>query len=160
MSKEHLATYLNDHLSGAVAALELIDHLAKDAPEMRTALLELKTDIEADRQDLVKLMDKLGIGQSMVRKAAAWLTGEVAETKIAMDDQATGFLRRLERLEVLTLGIAGKLNLWRALAAASKQHEKLCELDYDRLARRAQEQRDRAETLRLDAARLALTEVA
>jgi hypothetical protein len=160
MSKKHLTTYLNDHLSGAVAAIELLDHLAADAPEIRPSLLQLRNDIEADRKELEKLMERLDIDQSVLRKATAWIGEQVAETKLSMDDQTTGLLRRLERLEILSLGIEGKLSLWRALEAASKQDVNLRKLDYEGLARRAQDQRDRVEELRLDAARLALAQVA
>jgi hypothetical protein len=160
MSKKHLTTYLNDHLSGAVAAIELLDHLAADAPEIRPSLLQLRNDIEADKKELEKLMDRLDIDQSVLRKATAWIGEQVAETKLSMDDQTSGLLRRLERLEILSLGIEGKLSLWRALEAASKQDANLRKLDYEGLARRAQDQRDRVEELRLDAARLALAQVA
>ena len=160
MSKKHLTTYLNDHLSGSVAAIELLDHLAADAPEIRPSLLQLRSDIDADKKELEKLMDRLDIDQSILRKATAWVGEQVAETKLAMDDQTSGFLRRLERLEILSLGIEGKLSLWRALEAASKQDANLRKLDYEGLARRAQDQRDRVEELRLDAAKLALAQVA
>ena len=42
MSKEHLATYLNDHLMGAVAAIELVDQLASEATDLKPFLEGLK----------------------------------------------------------------------------------------------------------------------
>lgn len=160
MSKEHLSKYLNDHLAGAVAALEMIDHLAADTSSARSLLMELKADIEKDKKELVDLMDQLGVGQSLVRKAAAWVGEQVAETKLTMDDQSTGALRALERLEILSLGIEGKLGLWRALQAAGNRELKLTDVDYDRLMQRAREQRDKVESLRLEAARIALARAA
>jgi hypothetical protein len=157
MSKEHLSTYLNDHLAGAVVALETIDHLAADSSELRSLLMELKSEIEQDRKELVGLMEELNIGQSLVRKAAAWFGEQAAETKMVLDDTSSGGLRTLERLEVLSLGIEGKLGLWRALQAAANRDSRLSRLDYARLAKRAQDQRARVESLRLEAARWALT---
>ena len=61
MSEQHLATYLNDHLAGAVAALELLEHLGKahaDTPTGRFAA-ELRADIAADRKELEALMARL-----------------------------------------------------------------------------------------------------
>ena len=49
MAKEHLSTYLNDHLMGAVAATEVIDQFIEEAPDLRAFLTDLKTDVEADR---------------------------------------------------------------------------------------------------------------
>jgi hypothetical protein len=61
-------------------------------------------------------------------------------------------LRRLEALETVSLGIAGKAALWDALAAAVEDAPELRELDYARLARRAETQRAVVESLRLRAA--------
>jgi hypothetical protein len=60
MSKEHLSTYLNDHLAGAVMALEVIDQLATEAPDLKSILLETKSDIEADREQLISVDEKIG----------------------------------------------------------------------------------------------------
>ena len=154
MSKEYLTTYLNDHLMGAAAAIEVVEQLASEATDLKPFLKELKEDIEADRQEVINLMARLDIPQSRVRKASGWLAEQVAEMKFAMGGDS---LRRLERLEAVSLGIQGKLSLWRALYAASKVDEGLQTLDYERLTERARDQRDRVEALRIDAARSALT---
>jgi hypothetical protein len=157
MSKEHLATYLNDHLMGAFAAIELVDQLASEATDLKPFLEGLKADIEADCQEVINLMDRLEIPQSRMRKASGWIAEQVAEAKFAMADDS---LRRLERLEAVSLGIQGKLSLWRALYAASKVDTRLQSLDYEGLTERARDQRDRIEALRIDAARSALTSAA
>ena len=154
MSKEHLSTYLNDHFMGAVAAIEIIDQLAEEETDLKPFLAQLKIDIEADRDEVVKFMDRLEIPQSRLRKAGGWLAEQVAEVKFAMEDQS---LRRLERLEAVALGILGKLSLWRALEAASSRDTSLRGLDYVRLAQRAREQWDQVEAIRIEAARSALT---
>jgi hypothetical protein len=154
MSKEHLATYLNDHLMGALAAIEVVDQLAEEATDLKPFLEQLKADIEEDRQAVVNLMNRLDILQSRIHKATGWLAEQVSEFKFAMEDDS---LRRLERLEAVSLGIQGKLSLWRALYAASKVDERLQSLDYERLTERARDQRDRVEALRIDAAKSALT---
>ena len=98
MSKEHLATYLNDHLAGANLAPEIIDHLTKENPDLMPALMALKTDIFEDRHQLTTLMARLNITQSRVRKAGTWIAESVAEVKLDVDDDPHGPLRRLERL--------------------------------------------------------------
>lgn len=157
MSNEHLATYLNDHLAGSVAAVKLLEHLEttyRDSPVSPFALA-LRTDIEADRGELEGLMARLDVTESGPRKATAWLAERVTQLKLRVDDKAGGTLRLLESLEAVLLGIEGKLTLWRTLAAASQDISELRSLDYDRLTRRAQEQRGRVEALRLNAARAA-----
>jgi hypothetical protein len=63
-------------------------------------------------------------------------------------------------LEFVALGIDGKLALWQALRAAAEVASALRGIDYERLARRAIDQRQRVETLRLSAAKAALAPAA
>jgi hypothetical protein len=158
LADEHLATYLNDHLAGATAAIELLDQLEKAhaGESLAGVIAGLHADIEADRHELEDLMKRLDISESRTRKVSAWLTEKVAELKLRFDDPAGGALRLFESLEALSLGIEGKHSLWLALAAAAEDVPALRVADYERLARRAEEQRGRTEALRLEAARKAL----
>lgn len=101
-------------------------------------------------------MDRLQIAESRTRKAAGWLAEKAAQLKLRLDDLTDGALRLHETLEALSLGIEGKRSLWRALAAAAEDAPALRVADYEVLARRAEEQRDRVEIRRLEAARKAL----
>jgi hypothetical protein len=157
MSKEHLSNYLNDHLAGSVVAIEILERLAEDATDLAPFVANLRKDIEADQTQLVRLMDRLDIEQSRLRKAGGWIAEHIAEAKLEMEDPETGDLRRLERLEALVLGMAGKSVLWRGLQAASVEDERLRGPDYEDLALRAKEQLQRVEKLRIEAARSALT---
>jgi hypothetical protein len=156
MADDHLATYLNDHLSGAVVAIEHLEDLEATAKDIAPAVADLRADIEADRKELQELMRELNIAESRTRKAGAWIAEKSARLKMRADDKSTGPLRRLEGLEAVALGIDGKLSLWRALEAAAEKAPALRALDFERLAERAVEQRQRIEALRLDAARAAL----
>ena len=158
MAEKHIATYLNDHLAGSTAALELLEHLesAHDSAEVVRFAAELRADVAADRQELEALMDRLQVAQSRTRRAAAWLTEKASELKLRWDDRASGALHLLEALDALSVGIEGKRLLWRALAAAAEDALALQGVDYEHLTQRAEEQRGRVEALRLDAARRAL----
>jgi hypothetical protein len=155
MANGSLATYLNDHLAGSVVAVELLDHLEADsaATAQASTLAGVHADIEADRQELEAFMARLGIAVSAPRKATGWLVEKLSEIKLHLDDAGDGALRRLEALETIALGIAGKAALWDALAAAAEVAPELNGLDYTRLGRRAEAQRAVVETLRLHAAK-------
>lgn len=150
----YLATYLNDHLAGSTAALELLEHLERGHPDLAPFLKGLRHDIELDRAELEVLIARVGAKQSTPRQAAAWVAEKFARLKMAVDDLSGSRLRLLESLEAVAIGIHGKGSLWRALkvvpAAAGP--------DYDRLIARADEQRGRIEAARLDAARRAFTD--
>lgn len=159
MASTHLATYLNAHLAGSVVALELLEHLAKahaDAALQRFCA-DLHADIAADRDELEALMGRLQIAKSTTRQAAAWVTEKITRFKLQIDDRTGGgSLHLFEALEAVALGIDGKLALWRALASAAEASPGLQGVDYERLARHAQEQRARVELRRLAAAKSAL----
>ena len=110
MANESLTTYLNDHLAGSVVALELLDHLEEDGAGTAEAsiLAGVHADIEADRQELEAFMAQRGITVSAPRKATGWLVEKLSELKSHLDDAGDGALRRLEALETVSLGIAGK----------------------------------------------------
>lgn len=159
MANESLATYLNDHLAGSVVALDLLDHLEEDRAGTAQAsiLVGVHADIEADRQELEAFMAQLGITVSAPRKATGWLVEKLSELKLRLDDAGDGALRRLEALETISLGIAGKQALWHALAAAAEDAPELGELDYARLGRHAETQREAVEALHLQAAQEAFS---
>ena len=111
MSKEHLSTYLNDHLAGANFALEILEHLTSETPSLNFSLVALKSEVEEDREQLKTLMTRQNIEESRLRKAEGWIADRLAELKLEVDDDATGRLRRLERLEALAIGIGNVLAL-------------------------------------------------
>src|SRR5688572_29804015 len=110
-----LATYLNDHLSGATAALELLEHMEKAHEELAPFLRKLRHDIELDRKELEALMGRLGATRGAVRQAAAWVAEKFARLKMKVDDPSGTKLKLLESLEAVAIGIHGKGALWRAL---------------------------------------------
>jgi hypothetical protein len=158
MAEEHIATYLNDHLAGAIAATTLLEYLeaAHAGTPLAAFLAELRADIVEDRQELEALMRQLQVAESRTRKGTAWLSEKVTELKLRLDDPSGGSLRLLETLEAMAIGIEGKRALWRALAAAAESTPRLQVVDYKRLEQRAEEQRQRVEVRRLEAAKLAL----
>jgi hypothetical protein len=157
VSVEILVGYLNDHLAGSVAAIELVEHLAEisKGTEQEGFFVTLRGEIKDDQEVVKQLLRDLGGKESKARKAAAWLTEKVGEAKLKLDDSGTGQLRMLEALEALAHGIQGKLGLWRALAVAADHVAQLRQLDLPRLQQRAREQHDRVEAQRLQAARSA-----
>ncbi|QEH36358.1 hypothetical protein OJF2_49190 [Aquisphaera giovannonii] len=158
MAEHRLATYLNDHLSGSVAAIELLDHLRRLplAEAITRFATGLKAEIEADRGELETLMSRLEVAESRPRQAAAWVSEKLTRLKLSLDDRKDGPLRQLEVWEAVSLGIEGKRLLWRSLAAAAETEPGLGILDYARLIRRAEEQRDAVEPFRVEAARMTL----
>jgi hypothetical protein len=158
MTAEALPTYLNDHLAGAVAAVELLDHLIElhRGSDRRTFYQTVQAEIIEDKKVLQGLLSRSGGRESQVRKAAAWLSEKLGEAKLALDDRVAGQLRTFEALEALALGIQGKLLLWKALAQTARVNPSLQGVDFVRLQERALDQYERVDQERLQVARRTL----
>ena len=82
---EPLSIYLNDHLAGSTAGVELARRLRasnEDDPEFGPALAEVCAEVEADREALKAVMDRLGVGQSKLKPVAAMLGERLGRLKL------------------------------------------------------------------------------
>jgi hypothetical protein len=156
---KQLAVYLNDHLAGSVAAIELLDHLIKGQTGQRLEkfLVDLRQDIERDQEVLRDLIRKLDLGESAVRKAGAWIAEKLGRAKFAGVGEQSSDLGLMQALEGLALGITGKELLWRALQTLETNLPQLQGIDLGRLEQRARDQVDRVDRERLHLAREAFS---
>ena len=152
---DNLSTYLNDHLAGSVAALNMIDHLINTYEEKPLAQFfrDLRAEIAADQAKLQGLVDKLDKKHNAIRKAGAWIAEKLSRAKIRAGESRGGEMGLYLALESLVLGITGKCALWRGLEVAAGVVPKLRGLDYAQLQERARKQCDRVEAKRLELAR-------
>lgn len=155
LNDDLLNTYLNDHIAGSVAAIKLIEHCMESNPEgpLHDYLHRLMEEIKQDKMVLENVFDRVEGTVNPAKKAAAFLLEKVERLKRAKKLFGYSPLRRLEELEALTLGIYGKLALWRALQAISPSDNRFSDVDFEELEERAQRQHDEVEKYRLEAAR-------
>lgn len=152
VSCKNLDPYLNDHLAGSVAALELIEHWReqqKDKP-LESFFASLYAEIRADQTVLCDVMRFLGIEESTLRQSGAWAAEKLARARLKIAGDEAGLVLALEGL---TMGITGKRMLWRSLAVAELPNAS--EWNFDQLQRRAEDQIQRIEAERMKAAQRA-----
>lgn len=154
MPDEQVATYLNDHLAGSVAAIEILEYLERmhHGTTEEHFFTDIRDNVISDQAELEAMMARLGVGASATRKAGAWFASKLTEFKLGIDAAEGGPLRALEAMEILTMGIDGKRSLWRAMQESLDVLPELADVDFDRLIERAEEQRSRVEHARLGAA--------
>jgi hypothetical protein len=156
MNRKLLGIYLNDHLAGSVVGTRLVRRTARHnrGTDYGSEAARLAGEIEEDKATLEGLMDRLGVRRKKARLALA-AVGETAG-RLKPNGRLLGYspLSRVIELEALTIGITGKLELWRSLNATG---ERVDGIDTDVLIERADDQRGRAENLRLRAAREAFS---
>ena len=158
-SAKGLETYLNDHLAGSVTGSDLANKISfeyADTP-FGPFLAELAREIEQDKATLEGLMERLEIQRSPLKQAAGWIAEKVSRLKLSETMTGDQDLKRLLEFEMLSLGIEGKLSMWRTLIEVSDSHPEFVATDLARLAKRAETQRSDLEGHRLQVAHGALT---
>jgi len=147
-----LAIYLNDHLAGATLGVELARRLRSsnegDA-EFGQPLARLCTEIEADREALVSLMEQLDVKRDPVKPTFAKVAEKLGRLKPNGRLRSYSPLSRVLELEFLSGLVGGKLQLWNALEQS--YGESLDGFDFHDLAARADSQGQRLEDLHLAA---------
>jgi hypothetical protein len=148
---QFLPIYLNDHLAGSVAGVELArrTRAGNEGSDLGRVLTEVCGEIEADQATLRRLMEQLGVGESRVKSGGAWVAEKLGRLKL--NGQLRGYspLSRVVELEGLCGGIAAKRQLWEALERTFGTT--LPGFDFAALSARASSQLARLETHRLDA---------
>ena len=150
---KQLTSYMNDHLAGAVAALELLHHLIathKREP-LHEFLVGLEGDIEADVKVLQRLLESTHAQESSFRKLMGWIAEKLARSKFKAAGEKVGGLGLVQALETLELGVRGKQLLWRALATSN--WPALRDVDLAELQKRAVAQQELLEKKRIEMAR-------
>jgi hypothetical protein len=153
-SNELLGVYLNDHLAGSAAGIELATKLRDNhqGTELGEVMAALHRDISQDRDALEELMRHLEVERHPVKEAAGWALEKLSRLRLNPALTGSGDLTRLLETEALSLGIEGKLLMWLALKEAAASDRRLAGTDFDRLIERARGQRRTLEPHRLAAA--------
>jgi hypothetical protein len=155
MARSPLDVYLNDHLGGATLGSDLAAEIRdrSEGTPFGAVMSRIAADIEEDRESLITLMERLGTPKNPVKQATAWVAEKASRLKFAGVTSGGPEFGLFTALETLTLGVAGKLALWTALAEVADEHAPLRHADLERLIARAQAQHEALEAERVAAAR-------
>jgi hypothetical protein len=145
---DNLTTYLHDHLAGARFAISLLADLADQKLDDDLAQLasQLLKEIDEDKSTLENIVARLESRPSVIKEASAWITQKIGRVKFQLDSEPFSIF---EALEVLSLGILGKLALWNALKLLPAEHNATQGIDLSNLAERAIQQHAEVERRRI-----------
>lgn len=145
-SKKLLGIYLNDHTAAAVGGIELVRRTMKKnrGTELGDYLQRVEAELIEDQDVLKQMLSKLEIPQSKAKQGAMWLAEKIGRLKL--NGQLTGYspLSRVYDLEGLQMAVTGRLALLRALRNVGYD-SLVSSADLDRLADRAEAQREQLE---------------
>ena len=110
-----LETYLSDHLSGSIVAIDLARRRASSQgdDEIGTDLRRFAAEVERDQRTLRNVMATLDVSPSMTKELMASGTAWVDSIRTALN--LPGAPNLVRDLELLIIGVRGKELLWKAL---------------------------------------------
>jgi hypothetical protein len=153
-----LEIYLNDHLAGATGACEITRNAVEKyaTTSHHNFLKEFLGLVEEDRATLEDMIKTMGGTPNQVKQAGAWIMEKFSRIKLSPGGTGSEEMSALLTIEMLCIGVEGKICLWIGLKAIADGIQELNGIDFDRLIARAESQRAGLEKERLVAARAAL----
>lgn len=148
----NLGIYVNDHLAGSTGGVALAKRARRNSTDPgRTAMWEsIAREVAEDKAVLEAVADRLELSKNPVKAAVSWTAEKAGRLKLNGRFSGPSGLGQFLELEMMLLGVTGKLAMWRALQAADDP--RLCSFDFASLIERAESQRDRLDEHRVDLA--------
>src|SRR3954453_5591793 len=127
MNLKYLSIYLNDHLAGATVGVELSKRAAStnEGNDYGAFLAELSHEIAEDRASLERLMERFDVKKDRVKTTGAFFGEKLGRLKPNAHLTSYSPLSRVVELEGLSLGVTGKLSLWRSLIEVQDDDDRL-----------------------------------
>lgn len=154
MGNRYLITYLKDHLAGSEAGLRRFEGAAKrnKGTPLGDFLEKCVRELKEDRRALKNALRAAGGRMPVVRQSLAFVGEKLSELKPNGHLTSYSPLSRVEDLELLCLGVHGKLRMWKVLHELSRKDPRLLVADFDALYTRAEQQAEQLERFRFMAA--------
>lgn len=157
MKNHLLAIYLNDHLAGSMAGLELLRRCLRSNARspLGNTLRNIEAELREDRAQLRRALHALQITPKWSMEALGWMAEKLGRLKPNGHLVTYSPLSRLVELEGLLIGVQGKLAMWSVLGRLAISDSRLREIDFDKLKDTAKQQVQLLEAHRVKAAHVA-----
>lgn len=144
-----LGIYLNDHLAGATAGSDRAHHLARSCrgTAFGPTLAAIAGEIAKDRRSLTDLMKQLHVPARRYKVYAGWAVEKLGRLKANGRLVRRSPLSTLIELEMLRIGVKGKVSCWQTLRQLADSDERLDPGQLDDLLRRGHRQLQALEEL-------------
>jgi hypothetical protein len=154
MDVKLLGIYLNDHLAGSAAGLQLARRAEREnrGTPLGDFLATLIPELEEDRAVLQRMLLVLKMPRDTLKQSAAWLMERLARLKLNGRIVRYSPLSRMVELEGLVLGSQGRRLLWRVLRRLARTERYIDSFDFEALIARTEMQLRNLERWRLLAA--------
>ncbi len=149
MADRQLGIYINDHLAGAKGGVSLARRAARNSTDDERSAMwrSVAAEIEEDRETLTHIRDLVDASPNRVKSLLAQGAERLGRLKTNGYILRSSVLGQMLELEMMLIGVTGKLALWQALARL--EDPRLEGIDFERLVERAEAQRSRLEQYRI-----------
>lgn len=159
MDTNSLSIYINDHRGLSTAAIALIERCIKENKDENNPLVnylqELHEELDEERELLEQIVHDTGGKIDKIKATAAWVGEKLGRFKLNGNLFEYSPLSRMEELEVLRVGIHGKLGMWKIFDEIKNNHAAFENIDFKKLISQAEKQHNNVENFRMQAARAA-----
>ncbi len=153
MNIDLLKIYLNDHLAGATAGVELARRTLREnrGNPVGQYFETFVPELEEDRATVEAILLALGQPQDLLKQGIGWMVEKLGRLKLNGRLTRYSPLSRVLELEGLCIGSEGRLSMWRSLRTLASRDERLGRFDFEALIARAEVQLRALERLRQQA---------
>ncbi|MFP5212596.1 MAG: hypothetical protein ACLGPL_04380 [Acidobacteriota bacterium] len=154
----HLTTYLNDHLAGSVAGIELAKRCRSSNrdSELGTFLDKVVSVLKDGQDKLRELLAAFGGTESYVKQLGAWTVEKVSRLKLNDSILTYSDLSRLIELETLMVAMHAQVRMWKVLDAARSGDPRLAGIDFLRIREQVEGLLEKIEEYHLQAGKIAV----
>ncbi|MDQ4094661.1 MAG: hypothetical protein M3174_00420 [Actinomycetota bacterium] len=117
MDKKLLGIYINDHLAGHVAGIELAKRSAgsNEGTPLGEFLEGFVAELQEEQQVMESALDAVDRDPSRLKTFGAWVAEKAGRFKLNGNVLAYSPLSRLLELEAMVHGVSAKMDLWETL---------------------------------------------
>lgn len=153
MNVENLGFYLNNHLAGAVAGIELVRKIVEETRDSESGAWfgRFLAELEEDRETVRRLLREIGRSEDTVKKLGGWVMEKVAAGRLSSMAGDSTHLRRVVEIEGILLGTQGRITMWRLLERLHDDR-RLAVADFTFLRQRGERQAEELERFRQEQA--------
>ncbi|MCP3141096.1 hypothetical protein [Pyxidicoccus xibeiensis] len=150
MDVKRLGIYLNDHLAGSVAGIELAVRTETEnrSNPVGRYLAAFIPELKHDQSILEAVMKTLEVKRDPLKTRMSWVGEKLGRLKLNGSLLRYSPLSRLVELEGLCVATEGRLSLWRTLARLSARDTRLAGFDFEALIARGEAQQQALQHLR------------
>jgi hypothetical protein len=138
--KDHIVTYLQDHLAASVAGIELAKRCRDNnrGSELGLFLDKFIDTLEREQARIKEMLDRLDASEPTVKKMAAWAAEKI--TRLKLNDSLLNYsdLGRVVELETLLAGLQSQIAMWRILKSRCSIYPPLIGMDFDKALKEAE----------------------